>query len=121
MYLMKNTLDSLPLVGTYSEKWMQFKDIIMQPTTTVLGLKTQNHKNWFDKSHKIISAVLWAKSKSYTDWQNDPSSVLRKDKFNIFNLKYRHNCIMQDKWLQGMLSRWSIMQSCMLPKTSSVP
>lgn len=100
---------------------MQFKEITMQPETTVLALKTQNHKDWFDKSHKIISAVLRTKSKSYKDWQNDPSSVLRKVKFIIFNLKYRHNCTMQAKWLQGMLSRWNIMHSCMLPKTSSVP
>lgn len=78
---------NLLLVGTCSEKWMQFKDVIKQTATTVLGLKTLAHQHWFDENHKTISAALHAKNKAYADWQNDPSSISKKDKFKHLKCK----------------------------------
>ena len=72
---------------TSSEKWSSFKDTIVETPKEVLGVKTRTHEDWFDENDEKIREALHAKNKSYTDWQNDPSSLSKREKFKTLTGK----------------------------------
>ena len=76
-----------PLEGSSTEKLSQFKDTVTNTAKAVLGPKTRSHQAWFDENHESISAALDAKNKAYAEWQKDPSSTSKKDKFKDLQSK----------------------------------
>ncbi|XP_068717545.1 craniofacial development protein 2-like [Montipora capricornis] len=86
-------------LDTSSEKWTFFRDTITEVAKEVLGEKTSTHEDWFDEKDEKIKDALYIKNKAFIEWQNDPSSVSKRDKFKTLQAKVqselRH---MQDKW-----------------------
>ena len=86
---------------TSSEKWSSFKDTITETAKEVLGAKTRTHEDWFDENDEKIRKALHAKNKSYIEWQNDPSSVSKRERFKTLQAKVQSNLrLMQDQWWQ---------------------
>ena len=90
-----------PLEGSSMKKWSQFKHMVTNTATAVLGPKTLSHQDWFDKNDESISAALDAKNKAYIEWQRDPLSTSNKDKFKDLQSKVQTELWkMQDLWWQ---------------------
>ena len=86
---------------TSSEKWSSFKDAVAETAKEVLGAKTRTHEDWFDENDEKIRKALHAKNKSYIEWQNDPSSVSKRERFKTLQAKVQSDLrLMQDQWWQ---------------------
>ena len=86
---------------TSSEKWSSFKDAVAETAKEVLGAKTRTHEDWFDENDEKIRKALHAKNKSYIEWQNDPSSVSKRERFKTLQAKVQSDLrLMQDQWRQ---------------------
>ena len=64
---------------TSSEKCSSFNDTIAETAKEVLGAKTRTHEDWFNENDEKIREALHAKNKFYIEWQNDPSSVSKRE------------------------------------------
>ena len=54
---------------------------------------------WFDENDEKIKDVFHIKNKAFIEWQNDPSSVYKRDKFKTLQAKVQSELRqMQDKW-----------------------
>ena len=58
-----------------------FKKIIIETAKGVLGPKKHEHQDWLDENDKCISQLLHEKNQAYVEWQNDPNSISKADKF----------------------------------------
>uniref|UniRef100_H3ABH8 Reverse transcriptase domain-containing protein n=1 Tax=Latimeria chalumnae TaxID=7897 RepID=H3ABH8_LATCH len=72
---------------TPSEKWSQFKEIVTETAKTVLGLKKRVHQDWFDENEDVIIKILNEKQNAFVDWQDDPTSTSKKDRFKHLQRK----------------------------------
>lgn len=82
-------------------KWSSFKNSVTEAAKEVLGPKTRTHEDWFDENDKKIKEALRAKNKSYMEWQNDPSSVSKRNRFKSLQAKVQSDLrAMQDQWWQ---------------------
>ena len=81
---------------TSSEKWTFFRDTVTEVAKEVLGAKTRTHKDWFDEKSKD---ALRIKNNAFIKWQNDLSSVSKRDKFKTLQVKVQSELRqMQDNW-----------------------
>lgn len=84
-----------------SEKWSSFRDTVAETAKEVLGAKTKTHEDWFDENDDKIREALHAKNKAYIEWQNDPSSISRRERFKTLQAKVQSDLrLMQDQWWQ---------------------
>ena len=88
-----------PLIGTPTEKWNQFKDMMIESAKLTIGPKKRVHQDWFDENDDEIVKLLSEKRTAFVDWQNDPSSISKKDRFkNLQSKAQRELRQMQDTW-----------------------
>ncbi|XP_056669278.1 craniofacial development protein 2-like isoform X1 [Monodelphis domestica] len=88
-----------PLTGSSTEKWNQFRDAVKETSKAVLGPKQRNHQDWFDENNTAIEDLLSKKNKAFMEWQNNPNSAPKKDRFK--SLQATAQCEirkMQDRW-----------------------
>ena len=86
---------------TSSEKWSSFKDTVAETAKEVLGAETRTHEDWFDGNDGKIREALYAKNKSYIEWQNDPSSVSKCERFKTLQAKVQSDLrLMEDQLWQ---------------------
>ena len=86
---------------TSSGKCSSFKDTVAKTAKEVLGAKTRSHEDWFDENDEKIREALHAKNKSYIEWQNNPSSVSKRERFKTLQAKVQSDLgLMQDQWWQ---------------------
>ena len=45
----------------------------------VLGEKECTHQDWFDENNRAITNMLSKKKKTFTEWQNNPDSIPKKE------------------------------------------
>ncbi|XP_048577995.1 craniofacial development protein 2-like [Nematostella vectensis] len=88
-----------PLSGDPKEKWNQFRDVVTETAKTALGPKTRKHQDWFDENNEAIENLLARKNKAFMEWQNDPSSAAKKDRFKSLQyLAQQEIRTMRDQW-----------------------
>ncbi|XP_047488449.1 uncharacterized protein LOC125038869 [Penaeus chinensis] len=81
-------------------KWIQFKESVTETAEkTVLGLKRRNHQDWFNENDSAIEELLAKKNKPFMEWQNDPGSSTKKERFKSYqSLAQRQIRRMHDQW-----------------------
>ena len=90
----------LPTDSSY-EKWSSFKDAVIETSKEVLEPKTRTHEDWFDENDDGIKRALHAKNKAYIEWQNDLTSVSKRDRFKTLKAKAQSDIrSMKEKWWQ---------------------
>ena len=95
----KNIKSGLVDDGDINQKWTSFKTIVSDTAKEILGPKSKNNQDWFDDNNKEIQSAINAKNNAHADWQNDPSSTSKKDKFKSLQAKVQLELReMQDKW-----------------------
>jgi exonuclease III len=95
----ENLKAAAPLAEDSTEKWCQFKKIVTDTATATLGPKKRVHQDWFDENDERITQLLSEKNKAYMEWQNDPTSVSKADKFKHLRSKAQKEIReMKDKW-----------------------
>lgn len=88
-----------PLTGTPTEKWNQFKEVVTETAKTVLGPKFRKNQDWFDENNSAIEELLNKKNKAFMEWQNDPKSAPKKDRFKSLQASAQREIrMMQDDW-----------------------
>jgi len=88
-----------PLTGSPTEKWNQFRDVVTETAKAVLGPKQRNHQDWFDENNTAIEDLLNKKNKAFMEWQNDPNSAPKKDRFKSLQATAQREIRkMQDQW-----------------------
>lgn len=76
------------------------KGIINGTSKEILGLKIRTHQDWFENGEKI-KAAAHAKNMAYTEWQNKPSNISKRNRFKSFQAKVQIGLrSMQDNWWQ---------------------
>uniref|UniRef100_K7EX84 Uncharacterized protein n=1 Tax=Pelodiscus sinensis TaxID=13735 RepID=K7EX84_PELSI len=55
--------------------------MVMETAKSVLGTKKRNHQDWFDENNSAIEDLLAKKNKAFMEWQNDPGSISKTDRF----------------------------------------
>jgi len=70
-----------PLTGDVTQQWEQFKTLLKETAQSLLGPKRRVHQDWFDENDEAITKLLAEKQKAFTAWQNDLSSISKKDQF----------------------------------------
>ena len=90
-----------PLTGNTSQKWDQFKTVVKDSAQSALGMRKRVHQDWFDENDESIRQLLDEKQKSFLEWQNDLSSVSKRDRFKCLQ-KQTQSALrrMQDVWWQ---------------------
>uniref|UniRef100_F6UUP3 Endonuclease/exonuclease/phosphatase domain-containing protein n=1 Tax=Monodelphis domestica TaxID=13616 RepID=F6UUP3_MONDO len=87
------------LTGSSTEKWNQFRDAVKETSKAVLGPKQCNHQDWFDKNNTAIEDLLSKKNKAFMEWQNNPNSAPKKDRFKSLQATAQSEIRkMQDRW-----------------------
>nr|XP_025035794.1 craniofacial development protein 2-like [Pelodiscus sinensis] len=56
-----------PLIGGPTQKWSQFREIVMETAKSVLGPKKRNHQDWFDENNSAIEDLLAKKNKAFME------------------------------------------------------
>ena len=105
-YLQKfqNSLDEKlaakgPLTGDTDQKWKQFKEVVIETAKSALGLKRRKHQDWFNENDKEIEDLLARKNKAFMEWQNDPNSTPKKDRFKSLQASAQKEIRkMHDQW-----------------------
>ena len=88
-----------PLTGSPTEKWNQFRDAVAETAKSVLGPKQRNHQDWFDENNSAIEDLLIKKNKAFLEWQNDPASAPKKNRFKSLQATTQREIRkMQDQW-----------------------
>uniref|UniRef100_A0A5F8H7Z0 Reverse transcriptase domain-containing protein n=1 Tax=Monodelphis domestica TaxID=13616 RepID=A0A5F8H7Z0_MONDO len=88
-----------PLTGSSTEKLNQFREAVKETSKAVLGPKQCNHQDWFDKNNTAIEDLLSKKNKAFMEWQNNPNSAPKKDRFKSLQATAQHEIRkMQDLW-----------------------
>ena len=96
--------DGLPPIDGIG-KWSSFKETVAETAKEVLGANTKIHEDWFNQNDEKIKEDLHAKNKAYIEYQNDPSSVSKREIFKSLQAKVQSNLrAMQDKWWQEKAS-----------------
>ncbi|PFX31654.1 Transposon TX1 uncharacterized 149 kDa protein [Stylophora pistillata] len=88
-----------PLTGSPTQQWDQFSSMVKEAAQSILGPKKRVHQDWFDKNNQAITQLLDEKQKAFVAWQNDLSSISKRDHFK--HLQYRAQTTlrhMQDEW-----------------------
>ena len=94
-------LDGSITSGDNIEKWSTFKDAITAVAKEVLRPKARIHQDRFDKNTESIQAALETKNTSFTEGQNDPTSVTKKTKFKKLQTSVQSELWeRQDQWWQ---------------------
>nr|KAG5693154.1 hypothetical protein BaRGS_035352 [Batillaria attramentaria] len=93
--------DSMTSAGNSTEMWASFKNTVSETAKEILGPNKRVHQDWFDDNNEQIQTALNAKNKAYMEWQNDPSSVSKRDRFKSLQAKVQAELrVMQDQWWQ---------------------
>ena len=61
--------------------------VILQTVTEDLGPKRRHHHDQFHENDKHITTVSDTKKKIYVEWQNEQSSMFKRDKFRYLKNK----------------------------------
>ena len=82
-----------------SEQWTSFKTAVNETATAVLGPKAKTHQDWFDENNEQIQTIVQEKNKAFAEWQNDPSSNPKKERFKSLQARVQKDLRqMQDSW-----------------------
>ena len=92
-------LKAIPSAVNGVEKWEQFKNVVTETAKAILGPKKRVHQDWFDENDAHITQLLQEKNKAFMEWQDDPSSTPKADRFSHLRAHAR-------KQLQQMRDRW---------------
>ena len=85
--------------GDIVDKWTLFKTTLNETAKNTLGPKVRSHQDWFDENDEEIKATLQRRNKAFTDWQNDPSSLSKKERFRALQAQVQRDLReMQDSW-----------------------
>ena len=88
-----------PLTGSPTEKWNQFKEVVTEAAMTVLGPKQRKNQDWFDENNSAIEELLNKKNKAFIEWQNDPKSASKKNRFKSLQATAQREIrMMQNQW-----------------------
>ncbi|XP_056681758.1 uncharacterized protein LOC103095138 [Monodelphis domestica] len=88
-----------PLTRSSTEKWNQFRDTVKETSKAVLGPKQHNPQDWFDENNTAIEDLLSKKNKAFMEWQNNPNSAPKKDRFKSLQATAQYKIRkMQDQW-----------------------
>ncbi|XP_076042061.1 uncharacterized protein LOC143025963 [Oratosquilla oratoria] len=64
-----------------------------------IGPRKRIHQDWFDENDETIKSLLDNKQKAFIEWQNDPSSTSKRDRFKHLQRQAQTTLRkMQDKW-----------------------
>lgn len=88
-----------PLTGSPTQQWDQFSSMVKESAQSILGPKKRVHQDWFDENDQAITQLLDEKQKAFVAWQNDLSSISKRDHFK--HLQHRAQTTlrhMQDEW-----------------------
>ncbi|XP_056681327.1 uncharacterized protein LOC103092919 [Monodelphis domestica] len=87
------------LTGSSTEKWSHFRDAVKETSKAVLGPKQHNHQHWFNENNTAIEDLLSKKNKAFMEWQNNPNSAPKKDRFKSLQATVQREIRkMQDRW-----------------------
>ncbi|XP_076028386.1 uncharacterized protein LOC143017482 [Oratosquilla oratoria] len=70
-----------PLTGCPTQQWEQFNSLVTESARATIGPRKRIHQDWFDENNKTIKSLLDNKQKAFIEWQNDPSSTSKHDRF----------------------------------------
>ena len=88
-----------PLTGDPTQKWNQFRDVVTEPARSLLGPKNRKHQDWFDENDRAIEDLLAKTNKAFTEWQNDPSSIPKRERFKSYQATAQREIRnMHDQW-----------------------
>ena len=88
-----------PLTGDVNQQWEQFKTLVKETAQSLLGPKKRVHQDWFDENDEAITKLLTEKQKAFTAWQNDLSSISKKDHFKHLQSQAQASLRrMQNEW-----------------------
>ncbi len=85
--------------GNPTEKWNQFRDVVTETAKETLGPKERTHQDWFDENESAIGNLLGTKNKAFLEWQKDPGSASKKERFkSLQSQAQREIRKMKDQW-----------------------
>lgn len=88
-----------PLTGCPTQQWEQFKSLVTESAKVTIGPRKRVHQDWFDENDETIKSLLDNKQKAFIEWQNDPSSTSKRDRFKHLKKQAQTSLRkMQDKW-----------------------
>ncbi|PFX13771.1 Craniofacial development protein 2 [Stylophora pistillata] len=88
-----------PLTGSPTQKWDHFSSMVKEEAQSIPGPKKRVHQDWFDENDQAITQLLDEKQKAFVAWQNELSSISKRDDFK--HLQHRAQTTlrhMQDEW-----------------------
>ncbi|XP_076028443.1 uncharacterized protein LOC143017538 [Oratosquilla oratoria] len=87
------------LTGCPTQQWEQFKSLVTESARATIGPRKRIHQDWFDENDETIKSLLDIKQKAFIEWQNDPSSTSKRDRFKHLQRQAQTTLRkMQDKW-----------------------
>uniref|UniRef100_A0A8C5PLD5 Reverse transcriptase n=1 Tax=Leptobrachium leishanense TaxID=445787 RepID=A0A8C5PLD5_9ANUR len=97
-----NQLSELQLEGNAEKDWKSFRDIVHSSALKVLGPSHRKQQDWFDENDDEIKALLAEKHCLHRAYQNDASSIAKKNAFNNIRRTIQSKLRkMQDSWLSA--------------------
>ncbi|XP_046846769.1 uncharacterized protein LOC124440415 [Xenia sp. Carnegie-2017] len=88
--------------GNVEEDWQSFRDTVHSTAVQVLGYPSRHQHDWFDENDEEIQALLDEKHRLHRAYQDDPTSVYKKNAFasarRTVQCKLR---AMRDSWLSA--------------------
>ncbi|XP_076069804.1 uncharacterized protein LOC143041683 [Oratosquilla oratoria] len=88
-----------PLTSCPTQQWEQFKSLVTESARATIGPRKIIHQDWFDENDKTIKSLLDNRQKAFIEWQNDPSSTSKHDRFKHLQRQAQTTLRkMQDKW-----------------------
>ncbi|XP_076068327.1 uncharacterized protein LOC143040778 [Oratosquilla oratoria] len=111
-----------PLTGCPTQQWEQFKSLVTESARATIGPRKRIYQDWFDENDEIIKSLLDNKQKAFIEWQNDPSSTSKRDRFKHLQRQAQTTLRkMQDKWWEERQRRSKDTLTPRTPKCSTVP
>ncbi|XP_076036516.1 uncharacterized protein LOC143022261 [Oratosquilla oratoria] len=88
-----------PLTGCPTQQWEQFKSLVTESARATISPRKRIHQDWFDENDETIKSLLDNKQKTFIEWQSDPSSTSKYDRFKHLQRQAQTTLRkMQDKW-----------------------
>ena len=71
-------LSSLVSTDNIEYSWEQFRDVLYESSTEILGFPKRRHQDWFDENDQVIQSSIQHMYNLHKDWMSDKNSVPKK-------------------------------------------
>ena len=98
-HLMRSSRSVHPTLKTAQRGGASLRRSSLKQKKLSLLCKKCEHQGWFDENDECITQLLHANNQAYVEWQNDPDSKAKTDKFrHLRGQAQKGLCQMKDNW-----------------------